>query len=453
MEHTDRMGTGSIPKLLMHFAAPAITGLVAHALYNIIDRIFVGHVVGHMGIAAITVAFPFMITLMSLGILVGVGSSSLISIFLGEKRKDKAEKVLGNALTLLILGSVFMIITGFLFGEKILLLSGASQNIIPHALKYMNIIIWGVPFALMSFGFNYFIRAEGHPRYAMFTLIFGAILNTILDAVFILHFSMGLKGAALATVLSQLASALWVILFYINSKGALRITRKNMLLKGEITRRIIAIGFPPFLLEMTFVIVLSLLNKVIRSYGGDLAISAVGIFFSLDSLLFLPVIGIGEGVQPLIGYNYGSGDHHRVVHAIKLAMLWAFGFFFLSFSVIMLFPEPLVSLFNRDNVELMEMTVRGMRIAYLALPLLSVTIITGSTLQAMGKARISLALNLTRQIVLWIPLLVLLPRVFGLDGVWMSIPVSDGLGAILSSFILRSQIRQLLNHRITLEND
>jgi Na+-driven multidrug efflux pump len=226
-----------------------------------------------------------------------------------------------------------------------------------------------------------------------------------------------------------------------------------MLLKGEITRRIIAIGFPPFLLEMTFVIVLSLLNKVIRSYGGDLAISAVGIFFSLDSLLFLPVIGIGEGVQPLIGYNYGSGDHHRVVHAIKLAMLWAFGFFFLSFSVIMLFPEPLVSLFNRDNVELMEMTVRGMRIAYLALPLLSVTIITGSTLQAMGKARISLALNLTRQIVLWIPLLVLLPRVFGLDGVWMSIPVSDGLGAILSSFILRSQIRQLLNHRITLEND
>jgi putative MATE family efflux protein len=317
----------------------------------------------------------------------------------------------------------------------------------------MNIIIWGVPFALMSFGFNYFIRAEGHPRYAMFTLIFGAILNTILDAVFILHFSMGLKGAALATVLSQLASALWVILFYINSKGALRITRKNMLLKGEITRNIIAIGFPPFLLEMTFVIVLSLLNKVIRSYGGDLAISAVGIFFSLDSLLFLPVIGIGEGVQPLIGYNYGSGDHHRVVHAIKLAMLWAFGFFFLSFSVIMLFPEPLVSLFNRDNVELMEMTVRGMRIAYLALPLLSVTIITGSTLQAMGKARISLALNLTRQVVLWIPLMVLLPRVFGLDGVWMSIPVSDGLGAILSSFILRSQIRQLLNHRITLEND
>lgn len=448
MEHSEKMGTASIPKLLLHFAAPAITGLVAHALYNIIDRIFVGHIVGHIGIAAITVSFPFMITIMSFGILVGVGSSSLISIFLGEKRKDKAERVLGNALTLLLLGSALLMALGIFSGEYILSISGASDSIVPHALSYMNIIIAGIPFASMSFGFNYFIRAEGHPRYAMFTLVFGAVLNTLLDALFIIKFSMGLQGAALATVLAQSASALWVILFYLNSKGALSISRRNMLIKWDISKRIFAIGFPPFMLEMTFVIILALLNRTIHYYGGDLGISAVGIFFSLDSLLFLPVIGIGEGVQPLIGYNFGSGNHDRVVHAIKLALLWAFGFFFLSFSIIMLFPAPLVSLFNRDNAELMRMTVRGMRIAYLALPLLSVTIITSFTLQALGKARESLVLNLTRQIFLWIPLMILLPKIWGLDGVWMSIPFSDGLGSILSAFILRRQIRHLLNYRI-----
>ncbi len=448
MEHSARMGTASIPKLLLHFAAPAITGLVAHALYNIIDRIFVGHIVGHIGIAAITVSFPFMITIMSFGILVGVGSSSLISIFLGEKRKDKAERVLGNALTLLLLGSALLMAVGIFSGEHILSISGASANIVPHALSYMNIIIAGIPFASMSFGFNYFIRAEGHPRYAMFTLLFGAVLNTLLDALFIIKFSMGLQGAALATVLAQSASALWVILFYLNSKGSLIISRRNMLIKWDITKRILAIGFPPFMLEMTFVIILALLNRTIHDYGGDLGISAVGIFFSLDSLLFLPVIGIGEGVQPLIGYNFGSGNHDRVVHAIKLALLWAFSFFFLSFSIIMLFPGPLVSLFNRDNAELMKMTVRGLRIAYLAFPLLSVTIITTFTLQALGKAKESLVLNLTRQIILWIPLMILLPKIWGLDGVWMSIPFSDGLGSILSAFILRKQIRQLLNYKI-----
>jgi len=443
LDRSERMGKGSIPKLLLHFAAPAITGLVAHALYNIIDRIFVGHAVGHIGIAAITVAFPFMITIMSFGILVGVGSSSLISIFLGEKNREKAETVLGNALTLLISGSIFLMVAGYFMGDRILLFSGASPTIIPHALSYLDIIVMGIPFASMSFGFNYFIRAEGHPRYAMFTLVFGAILNTILDAILIIHYSMGLQGAAIATVISQFVSALWVSMFYIYSRGTLSIARKNLKLKWNIAKRILAIGFPPFLLEMTFVMVLALINRVIHYYGGDLGISAVGIFFSLDSLLFLPVIGIGEGVQPLIGYNFGSGDHDRVIHAIKLALLWAFTFFFMSFSIIMLFPEPLVGLFNKDNAELMAMATRGMRIAYLCLPLLSVTIITSFTLQAMGKARESLVLNLSRQVFIWIPLMIILPRIWGLDGVWMSIPISDGLGSILASFILWKQIRHL----------
>jgi len=443
MDRSERMGRGSIPKLLLHFAAPAITGLVANALYNIVDRIFVGHTVGPLGIAAITVAFPFMITVMSFGILVGVGSSSLISIFLGERKKDQAELVLGNALTLLVTGSLFLMAGGYFLGEKILLLSGASRTIIPSALSYMGIIILGIPFSSLSFGFNYFIRAEGHPRYAMFTLILGALLNMILDAVLILHFSMGLRGAAIATVISQLVASVWVCLFYLYSRGALSIIKENLKIRWEITRRILTIGFPPFLLEMTFVLMLALINRVIHYYGGDIGISAVGIFFSLDSLLFLPVIGIGEGVQPLIGYNFGSGDHARVVHAVKLALLWAFTFFFVSFTIMMLFPGQLVSLFNRESVELMEMATRGMRIAYLCLPLLSVTIITSFTLQALGRARESLVLNLCRQVLFWVPFMILLPKIWGLDGVWMSIPISDSLGSILAGWILWKQVRKL----------
>lgn len=443
MDRSERMGTGSIPRLLLHFAAPAITGLVAHALYNIVDRIFVGHTVGPSGIAAITVAFPFMITVMSFGILVGVGSSSLISIFLGERRKAEAERVIGNALTLLAGGSIFLVVAGYLFLDPILLLSGASRTIIPQARSYLGIILAGIPFSSLSFGFNYFIRAEGHPRYAMFTLILGALLNTILDAVLIIHFDMGLQGAAIATVISQATAALWVSLFYWRGKGSLAISLNNLGIEWAVTRRILAIGFPPFLLEMTFVLTLSLVNRMVHYHGGDMGISAVGIFFSLDSLLFLPVIGIGEGVQPLIGYNFGSGDHSRVIHAVKLALLWAFAFFSLSFCIIMFFPGQLVSLFNRESFELMEMTVRGMRISYLCLPLLSVTIITGFTLQSLGKARASLLLNLCRQVVFWIPFIIILPVFLGLDGVWMSFPISDALGSILASFILWKQIRGL----------
>lgn len=443
MDRSEKMGTGSIPRLLLHFAAPAITGLVAHALYNIVDRIFVGHTVGPSGIAAITVAFPFMITVMSFGILVGVGSSSLISIFLGQKNRENAEKVIGNALTLLAGGSLLLVLVGYFMLDHILLFSGASMTIIPQARSYLEIILVGIPFSSLSFGLNYFIRAEGHPRYAMLTLILGAVLNTILDGVLILHFAMGLQGAAIATVISQAVAAFWVSLFYIRGRGSLEMGFKNLKIEWSITRRILTIGFPPFLLEMTFVVMLSLINRIIHYHGGDMGISAVGIFFSLDSLLFLPVIGIGEGVQPLIGYNFGSGDHSRVIHAVKLALLWAFTFFFLSFSIIMLFPGQLVSLFNRESAELMRMTVRGMRISYMCLPLLSVTIITSFTLQALGRARASLVLNLCRQVVFWIPFIIVLPMIWGLDGVWMSFPISDTLGSILAASILWKQVRRL----------
>lgn len=443
MDKTERMGSRPIPELLLHFAAPAITGLVVNALYNIVDRIFVGHAVGPAGIAAITVAFPFMMGVIAYCILVGVGSSSLISIFLGEKKTGKAEDVLGNGILLIILGGILCSLGGAFSLDGILRVSGASSSILPYARTYLGTILWGIPFSSISMGFNYFIRAEGRPDHAMFTLIIGAVFNIILDWLFIIVFSMGIAGAALATVIAQMAASLWAASFYFRHRGNVRIYVRSLFPKWEILKKILVIGASPFLMEITFTFILILMNRVMRAYGGDMAISAVGIFFSLDSLLFLPVLGIGEGLQPLVGYNYGAKVYARVIHAVKLALLGAIGFFLLSFTIIMVVPEPLVHLFNTTNNELISMTVRGMRLGYMGLPMVAIAIIGSFTLQALGKARESLILNLARQFLFFIPSLVFLPKFIGLDGVWLSLPVADVLGGLLGGIILKREIKKM----------
>ena len=440
MDKTERMGNRPIPELLLHFAAPAITGLIVNALYNIVDRIFIGHAVGPAGIAAITVSFPFMMAVIAYGILVGVGSSSLISIFLGEKNIEKAESVLGNGVLLILAGGLLCALAGAFSLDAVLKLSGASEYILPYGRTYLGIILFGIPFSSISFGFNYFIRAEGRPDHAMFTLIIGAVLNIILDWLFIIVFSMGIAGAAFATVLAQVAASCWVFSFYFGHKGNLQIRLMALFPRKEIMKKILIIGASPFLMEMTFTVILILFNRVIYAYGGDIAISAVGIFFSLDSLLFLPVLGIGEGLQPLVGYNYGARVYSRVIHAIKLAMMSAVGFFLISFTIIMLFPYPLVHLFNTTSKELIDLTIRGMRLGYMGLPVAGVTIITSFTLQALGKARESLILNIFRQVIFFIPCLIILPKYVGLDGVWLSLPVSDVLGGILAGIIIKQEI-------------
>ena len=445
MDNTDRMGERPIPELLLHFAAPAITGLVVNALYNIVDRIFVGHAVGPDGIAAITVSFPFMMFAMSYCILVGVGSSSLISISLGRQDTERAGKVLGNGILLLVAGTLLYVLVGARFLERILMLSGASRSLLPFSKVYLTIILWGIPFSNISMGFNYFIRAEGRPDYAMFTLIIGAVLNIILDWLLIMVFSMGIAGAALATVIAQMAASFWVISFYLFRRGNIRIGWRSLAPMIKIIGKIIVIGASPFLMEVTFTFILVLMNRVIRTYGGDMGISAVGIFFSLDSLLFLPVLGIGEGLQPLVGYNYGARIYSRVIHTVKLALIAAIGFFLLSFTVIMVFPYPLVHLFNTTSEDLIKLTVRGMRLGYMGLPVAAVGIVASYTLQSLGKARESLILNITRQFVFFLPCLIFLPKLVGLDGVWLSLPASDVMGGILGGFILRGEMRKMKN--------
>jgi putative MATE family efflux protein len=443
MERAKRMGEDSIPRLLFHFSGPAITGLLANALYNIVDRIFVGHAVGPTGIASIGVAFPFMVAVIAVGLLIGVGSSALISISLGEKKRRRAEIVLGNAIALLAIASIVGFLLGWLFLDEILRLGGATDLLLPHARKYLRIIIMGIPFSLFSFGFNYFIRAEGAPRFAMMTLLLGAGINIVLDAVMILVFDMGLEGAAFATIVAQLIAALWAVSFFARKKGSLRIRFIHLRFRKNVIKRIISIGTAPFILEAGFTFILGVLNQTLKIYGGEIAISALGIFFSLDSLFFLPVLGIGEGAQPIIGYNFGAKQIERVKATIKWALFGALSFFALSFIMVYFFAEPLVMIFNSTSPELIKLAARGLMISYSCVVFAGISIVASYTFQALGLGRQSLFLNVLRHVLFFIPPILLLPPMMGTDGVWLAFPISDVGGGILASFLLRREFRDL----------
>ena len=437
------MGTDSIGRLMLRFSIPAIVGMVANALYNIVDRLFVGQTVGASGIGAISVVFPFTIMVIAYGLLIGVGAGSYISMSLGEKRRARAEKGMGNAILLIAGGGIVLTLVGFFFAEPILRLSGSGDTLLPMAMEYMGYIVWGVFFSNLAFGLNYFIRAEGNPRYAMFTLIIGAGANVALDAWFILVLDMGVAGAAIATLISQVISASWAVAYYVRRMGALRFRLKNLNLEWRVVKRILAVGSAPALAEISFTYVLIVFNRTLRLYGGDLAISAMGIFFSLDSLFFLPVLGLAGGVQPIISYNYGAKNYDRVIRSVLAAIKIGALFFTMSFTLVMLVPGHMIRLFSPDNPELLAMGARGMRLAYCGIILASVSLVASHTFQAIGKARIGIFLTLSRHFFFILLPLFILPPILGIDGVWLSMPLSDLGGAMAGSWFLRREFREM----------
>ncbi|NLA91218.1 MAG: MATE family efflux transporter [Synergistaceae bacterium] len=437
------MGRDSIPRLMIRFSLPAIGGMLANALYNIVDRIFVGRTVGPVGIGAISIVFPYMLLVISLGLLIGVGAGALVSISLGEKKKDRAEKTMGNALVLLCAGSIVIAAWGGFFSTFVLRISGAGPSMLPLAAEYLNVIVWGVPFSTLAFGLNFFIRAEGNPRYAMYTLFVGAFANILLDWLLIIGMGMGIRGAALATVASQILSLVWAAAFYIRRLGGLRFRLENLIPEGRIILRMTSIGLAPFLTEISFTFLMALFNRVLRNYGGDLAISAMGIFFSLDSLFFLPVLGLAEGVQPIIGYNYGARNYSRVISAARWAILLALSYFACSFLIILFFPEPMIRIFNDSDPELLALSVRALRIGYSGLVFASVSIIASQTFQAIGKPGKGIFLTLSRHFLFILAPLYFLPPIMGTDGVWIAMPLSDLGGCLIGSLFLKYEFAHM----------
>lgn len=439
MDNTQiKLDEEKIPKLLFTFAIPAMVGMIAGAVYNIVDRIFVGQYVGPTGLAAISICFPTMLLMFAFSLLISVGGASRVAILRGARKQRPAEQALAHAFMLLALvgigGALFSLTPGV---DKLLTLSGASDEVIPQAKNYLRIILLGGPFALVGAGVNSLVRACGSPRYAMGTQILGALTNVVLDAFFIAKLGMGVEGAAYGTIIAQaLATACGVAFFY-TKFTTLRIRPRFMFRpRLKVIKKIVSVGFAPFIIELSFVLYMTVMNRSIHHYGGDIGLSALGVFFAIDSLLFLPAMAIGEATQPIIGYNYGAGKPERVIKTIKLALVFVTVLYMCSFLLGELFAREMMMLFN-DDPELLAIGVPGMRIGYIGIMFVGVPIITTSALQGLGKARAALAMAISRHAVfMFLPLLIL-PRFFGLWGVWMSFPTSDVFGCVMAIFFLR----------------
>ncbi|MDR2194520.1 MAG: MATE family efflux transporter [Treponema sp.] len=443
VEQTDRLGSGRIGKLLFEFSMPAIIGMLVNAIYNIVDRIYVGQGVNPLGIAGITIVMPAMLALQAASMLIGVGANSLFSIRLGEGRRDQVEKIMGHAFALLFLVPGVVIAFLFIFMDDVIRLLGASEAVFPFAKTYLRIILYGGFFSAMGPGINHFIRSDGHPRTSMLTQIIGALLNIILDPIFIFGFGWGIAGAAWATIISQFVSFVWVI-YYFNSKyTALRFRLTEMRLGLKLTVDIIAIGFAPFAMQLAMSLVNILLNQRLSAYGGDAAVAAMGIVYSILIVIFMPLQGLNQGAQPIMGYNFGAKKFSRVRKTYKWAVVSGTIFASAGFIIAELFPAFFIGIFSKDTGELLNLGVRCLRISVLLFPAIGFQIITANYFQAVGKPGQGTLLSLSRQILFYIPLLFLFPAFWGINGVFFAMPIADMLSTLLSALVMSVELKRL----------
>ena len=429
MNESHEMISQSTGKLLLKFSLPAIVGLLVNALYTIIDSIFVGKGVGSLALAGVTVTVPIITIYMAFIMLVGMGATSIISIKLGENQPEEAETIMGNAFVLFLILGIGLTVFGLMFVEPILVFFGASPDILQYSIDYTRIILMGSTFLALGLGMNNFIRAEGNPKIAMFTMIIGAITNVVLDYIFIFIFNWGIKGAALATILSYLVNTIWVMRHFLLGNSTLKFKKENLKLNPVFIKSIFIVGFPTFALQVTQSIQQIVLNKSLGVYGGDTALAVIGIIMSITLFLVMPAMGIAQGAQPILGYNHGAKRYDRVKEVLKLSIVSATIIVSIGFFASKIWPVQLISLFN-TNPDLIAMGVHGMDIFFKFLPLIAMQMITASYFQAVGKPKQATFLSLSRQVIIFIPLLIILPPKFGLNGIWWSAPLAD-LGAFL----------------------
>ncbi|MBP2656887.1 MAG: mepA [Firmicutes bacterium] len=444
MDKAKSLGEAPVSSLIWKFSVPVIVGNIVNALYNVVDSIFVGHGVGEIGLAAVTIAFPLMIILMAVGMFVGAGASALVSIRLGEQKLAEAEQILGNALMLIIVLVILSTGTALWFLDPLLIKLGATPDVLPYTHDFMSVILWGSVFLHIGFGLNGIIQAQGDPRTALKTMLISALLNIILNPLFIFGLHLGIKGSALATVIAQAVAASWVLLYFSRGLGTLKLRVKNLVLRWRIILGIAKIGVSIFLMQISNSVVMLLINNSLIVYGGAVAVASFGIINRITMLLLMPVLGITQGAQPIIGYNFGARQYERVVQSLKIALTVATGICIGGFILVQVFAAEVILLFN-GGPEMVKVGTDGLRTFLLMLPLISLPTVGGNYFQAVGKAGYSIVLNLLRQVILLIPLVLLLPRFFGLQGVWMAAPFSDFTAAAVTGIFLLSELKKLKN--------
>ena len=436
------LGTEKIGKLLMQYAIPAIIAMTASSLYNMVDSIFIGHGVGPLAIAGLAITFPLMNLEAAFGSLVGVGASTLVAIKLGQKDKESATHVLGNVVLLnAIIGLIFMTVA-LVFLNPILLFFGASPDTLPYAREYMEVILAGNLITHIYMGLNEVLRASGYPRKAMTATLMAVIVNCVLDALFILVFEWGIRGAALATIMAQVISLSWQLHHFFDKKSFLHFQRGIFGLKRHIVGGMLAIGLSPFLMNLCACFVVILINKSLKAHGGDLAIGAYGIVNRVVFLFIMIVMGFNQGMQPIAGYNFGARQFDRLIQVLKYTIFCGVTVTTIGFLSGQLFPRSIVYLFTTD-AELIRIAVEGLRIVVIFFPVVGFQMVTSSFFQSIGMAKKAIFLSLTRQLLFLIPSLLILPNFFGTDGVWMSMPVADAIATIVAALMLRWQLKHL----------
>lgn len=452
MEAANPLGTEKVSKLLWQFSIPAIIGMVVNALYNVVDRIYIGHApgLGANGLAGITIGFPIMIILLSIGILFGVGGATLFSMKLGEGKTKEAELALGNAFSLLIISGLLFMLLGHIFLSPVLSAFGASEKILPFAMSYMRIIFSGAVFQIVSIGLNNFLRADGQPKLAMITMFMGAGVNIILDPVFIYVLDMGMAGAALATILSQFISMVWILSYFLSKRSHHQIQVKNMPIKLSIATRITALGMPNFLLQLGNSVLNVVLNMTLLSYGGDIAVSGMGIVNSIQTILLMPITGLVQGAQPIVSFNFGAKKFQRVRETQKYAITIATIIVLLGWLATRFMPEQLVRLFNNEP-ELLAFGAKALQTWFLFLTVIGFQIVASNFFQATGRTRSAIFLTLTRQIILLIPAILLFSQTWGMDGLLHAAPFADACAALLTGVFYIGGIKRLAREESNLK--
>ena len=430
-----QLASEHIGKLIWQYSLPAIVGTVVMSLFNIVDRIFIGQGVGPMAISGLALTFPFMNVLTSFGMLVGSGSAARISIALGAGNRDRAESILAHAFMLTFVVSGVAIVASCIFMDDLLRLFGGTEHTSRYAEEYMRIIIPFAFFSALSYNFNSIMRATGYPKQAMWTMIICALVNVVLDPLFIFVFNWGIRGAAWATNIAYGVGSVWVLAHFMRPKSNLRFRPGRFRPDLHIVKSILSLGLSPFSMHMALSFVIVLINVQLLKYGGDLAIGAYGITNSITSLVVMIIIGLNQGIQPIIGYNYGAQLYGRMFSVLKKSVIIGTCVSTLGFLAGMPFPDALVGLFTNDS-EMTAMASNALRITVAAFPIVGFQIVAAHFFQSIGKAFTAIVLSLTRQLIFLIPGLFILPRLFDLNGAWAAQPAADLLATLATAIIL-----------------
>ncbi len=439
---TLELGTKPVGRLLWQYAAPAIVAMTASSLYNIIDRAFIGQIVGADAIAGLGITFPFMNLSAAFGAAVGVGASTCISVKLGQKDYKTAEELLGNTVTLnLIVGFLFMVVC-MLFLDSILRFFGASEVTLPYAREFMEVILLGNMITHMYFGMNAVLRAAGKPRHAMYATLFTVACNIVLVITFVWLFRWGIRGAAMATITSQTLALCWQLWIFSDKEEIIHLKSGIYKLKAVLVRNIIAIGISPFLMNVAACIIVIFMNNQLVRYGGDMDVASYSISNSIAMMFVMFVMGVNQGMQPIAGYNYGAENYDRLMKVLNISMMAATAIMLTGWLIAMFLPYYCARIFTTDQT-LIELSIFAIRVNMLVFPVIGFQMVITNFFQCIGKVQTAIFLSLSRQLLLLLPLLVVLPLIWGIDGVWAALPASDATAALMAAIVMMSYMNKL----------